>query len=120
MTGIVTTDWKYNGQSSFKFTSSDTVSNFRIDLPYTNVGDTLEASFYCLNNEYSLVLKYYQLKGSAVLNSQSISIPVSNDIQNPVITTLTKETITSIRILVESTNHIGQNLFVDNIKLSKR
>lgn len=120
MNGIVSSDWNYNGQSSFKFISESDVSNFRIDLPYTNVGDNLEASFHCLNNEYSIVVKFYQLVGNNVLNSLYVTIPASEDIQKPVVTTITKETITSIRLLVESTHHIGQNLFVDNIRLSKR
>ena len=120
MVGIVSSDWNYNGQSSFKFTSEGDVSNFRIDLPYTAVGDNLEASFQCLNNEYPIVVKFYQLVGNNVLSSLYVTIPASEDIQKPVVTTITKETITSIRLLVESTNHIGQNLFVDNIQLSKR
>lgn len=121
MTGIVAKDWNYNGQSSFKFTSNDNLSNFRIDLPYTNVNDTLEVSFYCLNTEYPITWKVYQLvNDSVVLDSKYMSIPASNNIQHIVTTTTTKETITSIRVLVESSNHMGQNIFIDNIQLNKR
>lgn len=120
MIGTVTKEWHINGESSFKFISNDNVSNFRIDLIYTSVGNTLILSIDCLNTQYTMVLKFYQLRGSAVLNQKSLSIPTSNNSQNISLSTTTLENITSIRVLVESTNHIGQTILVDNIQLSKR
>ena len=120
MIGTVTNEWKYNGTSSFKFISETALCNFRIDLNHKSVGDLITASFNYLNPDDIMVIKLYQLNGNNVLNAQYINLPSSNETQTCTISTTTLENITSLRILIESTNNIGQVFFIDNIALSKR
>lgn len=116
MEGTVSPDWYVNGNYSFKFISTSELSNFQINILYNKVGENLTISFDCLNTEYSFVAKVYQLSGSTLLNSQTLSVPTSNNLQTVTMTTTTLDTVTVIRLLIESSN-LNHTIFADNIKI---
>ena len=49
-----------------------------------------------------------------------MNVYASNNPQNISISTTTLENITSIRLLIESSNNIGSTIFLDDVKLCKR
>ena len=65
-------------------------------------------------------MKFYQLYNSSVLNARTMNVYASNNPQNISISTTTLENITSIRLLIESSNNIGSTIFLDDVKLCKR
>ena len=120
LTGTCSTEWSSNKINSFKFTSNGAIANFQLNLTYKIVNDTLTASFTCLNPNSTWVVKFYQLYNSSVLNARTMNVYASNNPQNISISTTTLENITSIRLLIESSNNIGSTIFIDDVKLCKR
>ena len=88
-----------------------------ISYSYNEVGKTISASITCLNTENSSYLKFYQLNGGSVLGTQTVSIPSSNDAQSVSATITTVDTIDTLRIVIETSDNVGQTIFVDNIKI---
>ena len=116
---VISSDWAYNGNSSIKFTQTGSGGSrsMLISYSYSEVGNTLTASINCLNTANISYLKFYQLKDGSVLGSQTVNIPASNDMQTVSATFTTVDTINTLRIVIETTDNVGQTIFVDNIKI---
>jgi len=115
----LSSEWKCNGEYCLKFTSTEVIHKFVVDLPYTTSGDELTLKLNCLTRQQGLVLKLLQYANSS-WETESCYIPKSDNVQEPSITINTSENILKIRFLIEGYDGLNKTFFIDNIRLDKR